>query len=118
MEKSILDHLYQVLVQPGVVLHHLGHLVVVVLRHQGLHLGKEIESLSFATKIFRNTKLEQNSNGGNISPPTATVQAIAPFSPSKEQPAPKVNPASFQTGISTVGRTCENSLIYLAFPFQ
>ena len=33
------DHLYQVLVQPGVVLHHLGHLVVVVLRHQGFHLG-------------------------------------------------------------------------------
>ena len=58
MKKFILDHLYQVLVKPGVVLHHLGHLVVVVLRHQGLHLGKEIESLSFATRIFRNTKLE------------------------------------------------------------
>ena len=56
MENFILDHLYQVLVQPGVVLHHLGHLVVVVLRHQGLHLGNHIES--FATKIFRNTKLE------------------------------------------------------------
>ena len=58
MENSILDHLYQILVQPGVVLHHLGHLVVVVLRHQGLHLGKEIEFLSFATRIFRNTKPE------------------------------------------------------------
>ena len=57
-KKSFFDHLYQVLVQSGVVLHHLGHLVVVVLRHQGLHLGKDIESLSLATKIFRNTKLE------------------------------------------------------------